>query len=106
MKGAAYARDLYGKVKESRAQESALSKKAQNRMQKRMASVRSDRGLKFERFVAGAHGAREVDLEGVEKHARAVADAGLISDEEEDDEDDDDDDDDEDDEEGGGGGEL
>lgn len=51
----------------------------------------SDRGLKFERFVAGPHGAREVDLEGVEKHAKALEDAGVLSDEDDDDDDEDDD---------------
>jgi hypothetical protein len=41
--------------------------------------------LKFERFVAGSHGAREVDLEGVEKHRKAMEDAGLVEEEDDDD---------------------
>jgi hypothetical protein len=64
--------------------------------------IKSDRGLKFERFVAGSHGAREVDLEGVEKHRKAMEDAGLV---EEEDDDEDDDDDDEEEEEGEEGAE-
>jgi len=137
VKGATYAKDLFFKVKDSRAQEAAVSKKATLRTQKRMATIRrfvmehplpthfvfgqhnmrrcltcvrvvpcSDRGLKFERFVAGPHGARDVDLEGVEKHAKAMALKGVVDESDSDEDEEGDSDEEEGEEEGGeeGGG--
>ena len=35
--------------------------------------LRSDRGLKFEKFVLGGHGGREIDEVGMGRHAKAKA---------------------------------
>jgi hypothetical protein len=67
-KGAEFAQELYGGVKAAKGHEINRSKKGISEVQKRMAEIGSDRGLRFDRFVTGLHGARDIDAAGVERH--------------------------------------
>mmetsp|Transcript_66622 Transcript_66622/g.134304 ORF Transcript_66622/g.134304 Transcript_66622/m.134304 type:complete len:423 (+) Transcript_66622:153-1421(+) len=67
-KGAEFAQELYGGVKQAKGHEINRSKKDMQDTQKRMAEVGSTRGLYFNKFVSGNHGAREIDAAGVQRH--------------------------------------
>jgi hypothetical protein len=70
-RGPAFAKELFGAVKAAKGKEVAASRKETTATQRKMAELRSDRGLKFETFVSGQHGARELDYDGQARHRKA-----------------------------------
>jgi hypothetical protein len=70
-RGPIYAKELVGAVKTAKSEEVAASRKESNLTQRKMQELRSDRGLKFEAFVSGKHGVREIDYAGQDRHRKA-----------------------------------
>lgn len=70
-RGPVFAKELFGAVQGAKGKEVAASRKETTATQRKMADLRSDRGLKFETFVNGQHGAREIDYDGQARHRQA-----------------------------------
>eukprot|EP00614_Pseudopedinella_elastica_P008619 CAMPEP_0172597974 /NCGR_PEP_ID=MMETSP1068-20121228/17960_1 /TAXON_ID=35684 /ORGANISM="Pseudopedinella elastica, Strain CCMP716" /LENGTH=288 /DNA_ID=CAMNT_0013397655 /DNA_START=75 /DNA_END=941 /DNA_ORIENTATION=- len=71
IKGPVYAKALYGGAKGSKQLEIGGARREIDQVQKRQEQLKTDRGLKFEKFVIGKHGGREVDKGALERHAQA-----------------------------------